>query len=118
MRSPQSRVRMSHRRGAGGSDVRNIGRAHWLHRMLDRESPSMMQSLSEPEMILVPSSESSLVGPTVAEGTPARPGPRPRGVDPRIGGILDGRYRIVAALARGGMGVVYRGERLGLGRPV
>jgi serine/threonine-protein kinase len=38
--------------------------------------------------------------------------------DPRIGAILDGRYQIVDELAAGGMGVVYRGERLGLGRGV
>jgi serine/threonine protein kinase len=38
--------------------------------------------------------------------------------DPRIGTTLDGRYQIVGALASGGMGVVYRGERLGLGRSV
>jgi serine/threonine-protein kinase len=38
--------------------------------------------------------------------------------DPRIGTTLDGRYQIMDALAAGGMGVVYRGERLGLGRHV
>ena len=38
--------------------------------------------------------------------------------DPRIGLVLQGRYRIVARIAQGGMGVVYRGERIGLERPV
>ena len=38
--------------------------------------------------------------------------------DPRIGTTLDGRYQIVGELAAGGMCVVYRGERLGLGRSV
>ncbi|HWN71323.1 MAG TPA: protein kinase [Haliangium sp.] len=38
--------------------------------------------------------------------------------DPRIGTTLDGRYQIVDRLAAGGMGVVYRGERIGLGRGV
>jgi eukaryotic-like serine/threonine-protein kinase len=38
--------------------------------------------------------------------------------DPRVGSILQGRYQILAAVASGGMGVVYRGERLQLGRPV
>ena len=38
--------------------------------------------------------------------------------DPRIGTILQDRYRIIASIASGGMGVVYRGERLQLGRPV
>ena len=50
---------------------------------------------------------------------PSPPKRRPRlEPDPRLGTILDGRYRIIAAIAEGGMGVVYRGERLGLGRPV
>ncbi len=50
---------------------------------------------------------------------PCPPPRRPRlAPDPRIGSILDGRYRIVGAIAEGGMGVVYRGERHGLGRPV
>ncbi|MEO5767104.1 MAG: serine/threonine-protein kinase, partial [Polyangia bacterium] len=38
--------------------------------------------------------------------------------DPRIGQVLQGRYRILARVAAGAMGVVYRGERVELGRPV
>jgi eukaryotic-like serine/threonine-protein kinase len=38
--------------------------------------------------------------------------------DPRIGAVLQGRYRILSRLASGAMGVVYRGERVQLGRPV
>lgn len=38
--------------------------------------------------------------------------------DPRIGEVLQGRYRILQRVAEGGMGVVYRGERIGLDRPV
>ncbi len=38
--------------------------------------------------------------------------------DPRIGRVLQERYRVVDRLAVGGMGVVYRGERIGLDRPV
>jgi serine/threonine-protein kinase len=38
--------------------------------------------------------------------------------DPRIGTILQGRYRILDAIAAGGMGAVYRGERVGLQRVV
>ncbi|WP_257452317.1 serine/threonine-protein kinase [Archangium lipolyticum] len=38
--------------------------------------------------------------------------------DPRLGTILQGRYRLLQRLAAGGMGVVYRGERLEVGRPV
>jgi serine/threonine-protein kinase len=36
----------------------------------------------------------------------------------RIGSTLENRYRILDVLAQGGMGIVYRGERLGLNRPV
>jgi eukaryotic-like serine/threonine-protein kinase len=38
--------------------------------------------------------------------------------DPRIGHVIDGRYRIVERLAQGGMGVVYRAERVPLGKAV
>ena len=38
--------------------------------------------------------------------------------DPREGKVLQGRYRILSMLAEGGMGVVYKGERVGIGRPV
>ena len=38
--------------------------------------------------------------------------------DPRIGRVLQERYRITGQIAEGGMGVVYRAERIGLGRVV
>src|SRR5205814_5334597 len=38
--------------------------------------------------------------------------------DSLIGKVVGGRYRLTQRLAAGGMGVVYRGERLQLGRPV
>jgi serine/threonine protein kinase len=38
--------------------------------------------------------------------------------DPRVGQVLQGRYRILERLAAGAMGVVYRGERVELARPV
>ncbi len=38
--------------------------------------------------------------------------------DPRVGLVLDHRYRIEGRLAAGGMGVVYRAQRLGLAKPV
>ena len=40
------------------------------------------------------------------------------GPDGRIGSVLDGRYRILERIAQGGMGVVYRAERVPVGRPV
>ena len=42
----------------------------------------------------------------------------PEPPDPRLGSVLQGRYQLNAKLASGAMGVVYRGERLGLGRAV
>jgi eukaryotic-like serine/threonine-protein kinase len=39
-------------------------------------------------------------------------------VDSRIGTVLDDRYQILDRIAAGGMGVVYKGERLKLGRSV
>ncbi|MBP8811356.1 MAG: serine/threonine protein kinase [Kofleriaceae bacterium] len=42
----------------------------------------------------------------------------PVSADPRIGTVLAGRYRLLERLAAGAMGVVYRGERIGLARPV
>ena len=38
--------------------------------------------------------------------------------DARIGQTIDGRYRVLKRLAAGGMGVVYRAERVGLAKPV
>jgi len=38
--------------------------------------------------------------------------------DPRIGTLVQGRYRILERMGAGGMGVVYRGERTELGRAV
>jgi hypothetical protein len=38
--------------------------------------------------------------------------------DPLIGAVVDGRWRVTARLGQGGMGTVYRGERLKLGKSV
>lgn len=38
--------------------------------------------------------------------------------DPRVGSVLHGRYRLVERFTAGSMGVVYRAERVGLGRGV
>src|SRR4051794_464597 len=46
------------------------------------------------------------------------PPPQPAPPDPRIGSVLQGRYRILSRIASGAMGVVYKGERVQLGRPV
>ncbi len=48
----------------------------------------------------------------------AGPDQDPDPVDPRIGRVLDNRYRIVEPIAQGGMGSVYRGERVKLERGV
>ena len=42
----------------------------------------------------------------------------PTMTDPRLGTILDGRYRLDDCLAAGGMGVVYKAERVGIGKIV
>jgi serine/threonine protein kinase len=46
------------------------------------------------------------------------PATRPGKVDPLVGSVVAGRYRIEAAIASGGMGTVYRAEQLGLERKV
>ena len=49
--------------------------------------------------------------------TPNQP-PPPTAVDPLVGRVLDGRYRIESFLARGGMATIYRGADLRLDRTV
>ncbi len=49
--------------------------------------------------------------------TPTPP-PPPTAVDPLVGRVLDGRYRIESFLARGGMATIYRGADLRLDRTV
>ena len=46
------------------------------------------------------------------------PANRPGRVDPLVGSVVAGRYRIEARIASGGMGTVYRAEQLGLERKV
>ncbi len=46
------------------------------------------------------------------------PATRPGKVDPLVGSVIAGRYRIEAAIASGGMGTVYRAEQLGLERKI
>ena len=42
----------------------------------------------------------------------------PQPVDVLLGTTFEGRYRIEAAIGRGGMGTVYRATQLPVGRPV
>src|SRR5438309_1599016 len=39
-------------------------------------------------------------------------------VDPRVGTVLHGRYRVLERMTEGSMGIVYRGERVQLKRAV
>jgi serine/threonine-protein kinase len=45
-------------------------------------------------------------------------GPHDPLTDPLIGAVVDGRWKVVERLGQGGMGTVYRGERLKLGKSV
>jgi serine/threonine protein kinase len=69
------------------------------------------------------SSAGSAEAPAAASGAAAPPagGGRPSsqsGPDPLIGRVVNDRFRIVAMIARGGMGKVYRAEQAPLGREV
>lgn len=64
-----------------------------------------------------------LAPPIAASGYESDPGAAPHVAaaharQPRTGDIIDNRYRLLDPLARGGHGIVYRAERLELGRIV
>ena len=48
---------------------------------------------------------------------PTLPG-APYSITPRIGDVLDGRFRITGVLGSGGMGCVYLAEHVSIRRPV
>lgn len=54
----------------------------------------------------------------IGDTIPAPPNEAPTPPDPRIGSTLADRYRIIAPLGEGGMGMVYRGVHEALRRPV
>ncbi len=54
--------------------------------------------------------------PPPAAGAGASGSAAPAAVDPLVGRVIDGRFRIVSLIARGGMGRVYRAEQAPLGR--
>ncbi len=62
-------------------------------------------------VVSVPSASGS--GPT---SSGAHPGPPSTTVDPLIGRLINGRFKISSLIARGGMGRVYRAEQAPLGR--
>jgi serine/threonine-protein kinase len=61
--------------------------------------------------VTAPGPPAGTVSVSVVEGDGEEP-------HPLVGTVLHDRYRVLARIAVGGMGVVYRGERLGLGRAV
>ncbi len=54
----------------------------------------------------------------MGEGGATAEKPTAKGPDPLIGRVINDRFRIVATLARGGMGKVYRAEQAPLGREI
>ena len=56
-------------------------------------------------------------GYDVRAGTATDPSPTTVGsLDPLIGRVVDGRYRVQARIGQGGMGVVYRVEHIAMGK--
>ena len=49
---------------------------------------------------------------------PSEPPRSNEAADPMVGKVLNGKFKINSMLATGGMGTIYRGEQLPLGRPV
>jgi serine/threonine protein kinase len=71
-------------------------------------------------MVGVPCSARGAVTPGEGEDevSSSVPPPRAKKADPLVGEVINGKYKVIALVAAGGMGKIYRAEQMPLGRPV